>query len=234
VALENGYIWTAAAIALSYNSTYDRLLDEPHTEPPSLQKNALSNTQLQLSAELRQKLGDNPPAETEDADHSGAVGVFGLAKTVTEERHMFTNHSTAAVPVTQPVTSTAPPKPKTALSKLVEFPGDPARLAELLCDESVSLNGRDMYGITALMKFAAWNKVELLRMILSRLTAEEVNTTGGKQRLPLLHYCVDMDAYEALRVLLEDDRVDKNMKDEHGRHIWESLYRSACESTHLS
>jgi hypothetical protein len=74
-----------------------------------------------------------------------------------------------------------------------------------------------MYGITALMKFAAWNKVELLNLLLPALSAEEVNVTGGKQKLPCLHYCVDMDAVEALCVLLADGRVDTASVDEHGR-----------------
>jgi len=65
-----------------------------------------------------------------------------------------------------------------ALSKLVEFPGDPTKLKELLSDPSVALNGKDMYGITALMKFAAWNKVDLLHLLLPLLDSEEVNTTG--------------------------------------------------------
>jgi hypothetical protein len=44
-----------------------------------------------------------------------------------------------------------------------------------------------------------------------------VNVTGGRQKLPLLHYCVDMEAWEALQLLLADGRVDVSAVDEHGR-----------------
>lgn len=198
---------------MSYNDTYDWSEDEPHNEALEIPPVVLTGTLLQLSTELRQKLSIPSSAE------SDSVGVFGLAKTVTEEKHMFGSEEEqkpSLLPVTQPAT-TATLRPKTALSKLVEFPGDPQRVAALLQDEGVALNGKDMYGITALMKFAAWNKVELLQMLLPRLTVQEVNATGGKQRLPLLHYCVDMDAWEALSLLLEDRRVDLGACDEHGR-----------------
>ena len=40
---------------------------------------------------------------------------------------------------------------------------------------------------------------------------------GGKQRLPLLHYCVDMGANSTLTVLVDDYRVDQCAVDEHNR-----------------
>jgi len=145
----------------------------------------------------------------------------------------------------------AGPLAKVALSKLVEYPGDPQKLRDIIVSSigtegigtytdkgsaglvgtaasskpssgtgsstMVDLNGKDMYGTTALMKFAAWDKVDLLAILLPYLTAEEINTTGGKEQLPCLHYCVDAYAIRALRVLLEDNQVDKLARDQHGR-----------------
>lgn len=113
---------------------------------------------------------------------------------------------------------------KIALSKLVEFPGDPSKLQTQLQDRKIALNGKDMYGLTALMKFAAWDKVDLLQLLLPHLNTNEINVTGGKQKLPLLHYCIDMGASRTLTVLLGDKRVDQNQRDEHGRTFQEHAH----------
>lgn len=171
----------------------------------------------------------NPPAYSSaspDAVH--AMSPAGASPTHITTPHINTN--TSATPnnatqinATSPTHNTTTASPthintgKMALSKLVEFPGDPAKLKTLLEDANIALNGKDMYGITALMKFAAWNKVDLLHLLLPHLNTEEVNTTGGKQRLPLLHYCVDMGANSTLTVLVDDYRVDQCAVDEHNR-----------------
>ena len=54
-----------------------------------------------------------------------------------------------------PVTSCAASTTR-ALSKLVEYPGDPSALTALLNDDTVDAGGKDMFGVTALMKFSAW------------------------------------------------------------------------------
>lgn len=212
VALENGYIFTAAAIAEHYDSSYNRLLDEPEFAAP--EQPAADLVHVALAAELKKKLSVHP-VEVLDETGGPENGIFGLAPTTTVERQMFACSS--ASKTADAAEAVKPLKAKMALSKMIEFPGDPVRLAELLQDETVAPNGKDMYGITALMKSAAWNKVELVKMLLPALSTEEVNVTGGKQKLPCLHYCVDMDAVEALRVLLADERVDTSSVDEHGR-----------------
>ena len=236
--MENGYIVTAAAIALSYSEDYNRKDDEPENSKSPLVAATLNltpkltSTQAMLAAELRTKLNfHSASAGADDCDaplgcaNTGtgtSLSKFGLACTVTDEKHIFKD-ITERTPM-KIATSVAPHPPKVvqpALSKLVEFPGDPVRLAELLNDESIALNGKDMYGLTALMKFAAWDKVELLQLLLPRLSAEDIAVTGGKQKLPLLHYCVDMDAWHALRCLLKDNRVVASQVDEFQRTFME-------------
>lgn len=149
------------------------------------------------------------------------------------------------------------PKQKLSLSKLIEYPGDPLQLNDILlpyhqlqsvtCDDNsncidssdkkyivdnqmeqygknIDLNGKDMYGLTALMKYAAWNKVDLVRMLLPYLTAEQVNTRGGSkdQQYTCLHYCIDMEAVDTLAFLLKEaisngGKVDTTAVDAQGR-----------------
>eukprot|EP00388_Colpodella_angusta_P032593 GDKK01027073.1.p2 GENE.GDKK01027073.1~~GDKK01027073.1.p2 ORF type:complete len:208 (+),score=30.75 GDKK01027073.1:1-624(+) len=147
--------------------------------------------------------------------------VHAISHVCVSPAHMNTpshiHSTTSGTASTSAVSPTHIDTGKTALSKLVEFPGDPVKLKTYLEDPNVLLNGKDMYGITALMKFAAWNKVDLLHLLLPHLNCDEVNTTGGKQKLPLLHYCVDMGANSTLTVLVEDYRVDQCAVDEHNR-----------------
>lgn len=193
--------------------------------------NTAAHLQSVFASELKAKLAVGSCSHTSCSEASESLSVYslGLHHTVPFERHMFSDSTsvsgtkpaapvtTSSVPTIAATSAPAQAKPKTALSKLVEFPGDPAKLREYLADDSIALNGKDMYGLTALMKFAAWDKVDLLEILLPRLSAEEVNATGGKQKLPLLHYCVDMDAANTLRVLLRDTRVDQEAVDECGR-----------------
>lgn len=242
VARENGYTKTASAIsALCRDETKEEIKDESAIAPVDrpvipLQSVFASELRAKLATGVSQRLQSN----LESTDATPYVSNLGLHHTVPNERHMFADSTTLATdtdilphtltptstatpaivstpaPIPAPTTA-APAKPKMSLSKLVEFPGDPVKLKAHLEDQNIALNGKDMYGLTALMKFAAWDKVDLVEMLLPRLSAEEVNTTGGKQKLPVLHYCVDMDAVHTLRALLRDTRVDQAAVDEHGR-----------------
>lgn len=57
-----------------------------------------------------------------------------------------------------------------ALSKFVEFPGDPVMVEKLLREGKVDPAGLDMFGWSALHKFAAWDKVDLLALLMPFLT----------------------------------------------------------------
>lgn len=132
--------------------------------------------------------------------------------------------SSAAPPVQDHVASSAalhrsvqPVARKTALSKVIEFPGDANFLQAVLHSQDCSydINGKDMFGLTALHKFAAWNKVELLDMLLAQ-DSIEVNVSGGKIGTPL-HAAADMAALAAVSRLLQDPRLDRNALDSCGR-----------------
>lgn len=213
MALENGYSQSAAALERAYAPTYDITLDLPEITTPVI---AINPQQVSMAEELKQRLL-LAGIKKVDNRNDNLPKSFRLAKTVTEEKTIFASQPSTANITEVAQSNTVRPIPKMALSKLVEFPGDESHLRELLLDPSVALNGKDMYGLTALMKFAAWNKVNLLEILLPHLTTEEINTYGGRSKLPLLHYCVDMDASTALERLLQDGRVDVNARDEYGR-----------------
>ncbi len=180
-------------------------------------KTALSAEELSNAVEFASRIEVVPSL-------SSPSGGDGTVRDVSDVQIRSRSNTSSSPPTihshraTSPVgTSPTHASDKIALSKLVEFPGDPAKLQTQLQDHKIALNGKDMYGITALMKFAAWDKVDLLELLLPHLSASEVNVTGGKQKLPLLHYCVDMGASHTLSVLINDNRVDQGSRDEHGR-----------------
>jgi hypothetical protein len=71
-----------------------------------------------------------------------------------------------------------PPPSLTALSKVVEFPGDFIAIDQMLRDRTVNPAGKDMFGLTALHKFASWNKVDLLRLLSPHLSKADFNVQG--------------------------------------------------------
>ena len=124
----------------------------------------------------------------------------------------------AAVPA-----STRPTLPrKPALSKLVEYPGDAAAIAALLAAGSVEPSGRDLYGLSALHKFVAWDKRDLCEMLLPHLGAGDFSAAGGPDQQTVLHAAADMGGCRALQLLLERHAegklwLDLEAKDKHGR-----------------
>lgn len=106
---------------------------------------------------------------------------------------------------------------KRSLSKLVEFPGDPEKVKLLVLDETIDLDGKDMFGLTALHKVCAWDKVDLLAILLPYLSMEQVNSVGGKEGYYPLHHCVALGAKRTLQYLLTDPRVDIQLKDKANR-----------------
>ena len=124
----------------------------------------------------------------------------------------------AAVPA-----STRPTLPrKPALSKLVEYPGDPATIAALLAAGSVDPSGRDLFGLSALHKFVAWDKRDLCEILLPHLGAGDSGAAGGPDQQTVLHAAADMGGCRALQLLLERHAegklwLDLEAKDKHGR-----------------
>ena len=114
-----------------------------------------------------------------------------------------------------------------SLSQLIEYPGDPDQIKALLqtrkatSGRDIDINGKDMYGLTALHKICSWNKVDLLEILLPHLSSEEINTTSTVEGSSALHFCVEYSALQALRFLLSDTRVDTNVKDKRNRDYLE-------------
>jgi len=63
-----------------------------------------------------------------------------------------------------------------ALSKLIDFPGNVEEIKGFLKDPKIDPAGKDAFGLSALQKFASWNKTELIDLILPRLTVEQINS----------------------------------------------------------
>jgi ankyrin repeat protein len=89
-----------------------------------------------------------------------------------------------------------------ALSKLVEYPGDVAAIeASLSSPETVDPSGRDSFGLTALMKFASWDKVDLMDLLLAGLAAAARSPGEPQSRdviLRHLHESSPADGFTAL------------------------------------
>eukprot|EP01039_Chlorochromonas_danica_P001739 gene1739-1899_t len=131
-----------------------------------------------------------------------------------QQVQQMVNLSTAPPAISTNVTRTTTITSKPALSKFVEFPGDREQLAIWLKspnDMPYNINGKDMFGLTALHKFAAWDKVDLLDLLLAcpeiqlNLIAPNVGTA--------LHSAVEMGAEGAVRRLLQEPSLDCNALD---------------------
>ena len=107
---------------------------------------------------------------------------------------------------------------KIALSKKIEYPGDPVLITDMLLKPlEYDPCGKDMFGWTALHKFCAWDKVDLLELIFPYLSVEAVNIPGGKDGLTCLHMCVDMGSKHALEYLLKSGKTNLSILDKLGR-----------------
>ena len=97
-----------------------------------------------------------------------------------------------------------------SLSQKVEYPGDPTSLSMMLSrPEEYDVTGTDMYGWTALHKFAAWDKVDLLRLLVPHINDADLNSVAGPEKGTCLHACVDMGARHSLCFLLSLNKINR-------------------------
>ena len=75
-----------------------------------------------------------------------------------------------------------------------------------------------MFGIAAIHKFASWDKVDLLILLLPFLTDEEINAVGGinTNKGSCLHFAVEMNAVNAIKFLMQSTRLDLSIIDKNG------------------
>ena len=90
-------------------------------------------------------------------------------------------------------------------------------MARLLEADEVEPHGRDMFGLPALHKFAAWDKLDLLELLLPRLDGAQLNQLCGAEKRSALHACADMGALRTARRLMDDGRIDARALDGKGR-----------------
>uniref|UniRef100_A0A7S2FB57 Uncharacterized protein n=1 Tax=Octactis speculum TaxID=3111310 RepID=A0A7S2FB57_9STRA len=109
---------------------------------------------------------------------------------------------------------------RVALSKVVEYPGDPAEVQNQLEAGLTDPTGRDMFGVTALMKFAAWDKVDLLDLLLNYLgpmSTDALNAQSPADGFTALHHAADMGAMRTYNRLTEAEGISLGVKDKRGR-----------------
>eukprot|EP01038_Epipyxis_sp_PR26KG_P006753 gene6753-9254_t len=110
---------------------------------------------------------------------------------------------------------------KKSLSKFIEYPGDKLSIIEMIeSPDEYDVNGKDMFGWTALHKFACWNKVELLKLLTS-IACVDMNVKGSKDQFTCIHCCVDMESINALEYLLADNRIDLTIADKQNRTAYD-------------
>lgn len=97
------------------------------------------------------------------------------------------------------------------MSKLIEAPGDPHVLATLLHAPDVDPAGLDSFANNAILKVSAWNKPELIELLLPHLTDAELNATAGADVMTPLHMAVVMGAHQSLQTLLDSSRFGPSL-----------------------
>ena len=74
-----------------------------------------------------------------------------------------------------------------------------------------------MFGLAAIHKFASWDKVDLLRIIIPFLSDDEINEVGGKNKGSSLHFAIEMNALNAFKFLMNCPRIDKSIVNINGK-----------------
>ena len=123
----------------------------------------------------------------------GQLGAVKLKKATTVEKKMFR----AGEGATTATAASRPTDGRTALSKLVDFPGDLAAIAAHLENPAkIDPAGADAYGLTALHKFASWNKSEYLQLLIPKLAKQDLDAPDPYGKTAL-HWAVEMASVAA-------------------------------------
>lgn len=155
----------------------------------------------------------------------GGIGGIKLKKTNTVVKTMF-KAGEGDVKSTSGAVNTQPRDPRRALSKLIDFPGDLEEIRGHLENKEegstgVNPGGKDSYGLSALHKFASWNKTDYLDLLIPCLTAEELNVKCPEGKTAL-HYAVEMAGVAAVKNLVAAG-LDLDARDGKGRTVQEIL-----------
>ncbi len=111
-----------------------------------------------------------------------------------------------------------------------QYPCPAGVLAALLADPALDVHGRDMFGLAAVHKLAAWGDAAALALLLAHGDAGAVNGAGSGSYsrgavvnmrdaagATPLHHAVAMGAAATAAALAGDAAVDRGLRDGHGR-----------------
>jgi ankyrin repeat protein len=203
-------IWDRTPLKVSRDNGYAHLFgDELGTEtvsPANAGIETIRTNRPEIVAEFMQTLSDKK--KNQSYKTAPSVVLRHIFSDTTETVHTTAQDTVNAFQVIQSSAGTS-------LSKLVEYPGNKAEVEALLRRSDVQVNGKDMFGLTALHKFAGWDQPDLLHLLLSRDDVN-MNPTDANGWTPL-HTCVDMGARRTLTMLVEDRRVVVDVRDKRGR-----------------
>ena len=141
----------------------------------------------------------------------GAGGLLGLGgvklkKTSTVLKTMFKTEEGAVKAPEEGGNAkarAAPLDPRRALSKMIDFPGDLDEIRRNIEDkEGCNPAGCDFYGLTALHKFASWNKTDYLSLLLPVLSRDDLEAKCPQGKTAL-HYAVEMASVAAVLELVK-------------------------------
>jgi hypothetical protein len=140
----------------------------------------------------------------------------------------------------EPTISQQPPPSRTipanvlALSKVMEYPGDVVHLMSLSpyfvsTNEGLhpdrrwyNVNGRDMFGLTALHKACSWNKADIVGLLLKQdgidLNQQVPATMQEFAGWSALHFCVDGASLGCLEALLSSTHASVDLQARNARN----------------
>mmetsp|Transcript_14340 Transcript_14340/g.43034 ORF Transcript_14340/g.43034 Transcript_14340/m.43034 type:complete len:292 (-) Transcript_14340:254-1129(-) len=144
----------------------------------------------------------------------GQLGGIKLKKTTTTVKTMFRAGEGGTGTATATAGATQSADGRRALSKLIDFPGDKEAIAGHLANSAkIDPAGADSYGLTALHKFASWNKVEYIEMLLPHLSPEAIGAKDPEGK-NALHWAVEMASVGAVKALV---RAGINVEERDGK-----------------
>jgi ankyrin repeat protein len=176
----------------------------------------LRNKVQAISDEYKKIKNDKPVIAEETKNEqskliSAALGgaLKGLKKVEVAEKTMFAKAEGGT-------TRTATPPSAPSLSRLIDFPGDKEEIKKILNNPKIDAGGKDSYGLTALHKFASWNKVEFIELLLPYLSPQQINEQDPDGKTAL-HFACEMASVAAVTRLVQCKDVNKQIKDKKGR-----------------
>jgi ankyrin repeat protein len=244
VAVENGHNDVASLLRPDYTEAdivkcRSRQLEDRSNEMVSAADRNFLTSDFLCKLQQRKKTADDAP-ECEGQKDRGKIIVRNIFSC--HEDNIFGAvklRSVASVAKTEPPSAAVGDKPHTvmvcgapgplqvldarkkiAVSQKVEYPGNLDELNLMLASpDRYDVLGKDMFGLTALHKFASWDKDELVHALLTSGAAcmppEGVNLVCP-QGFTALHYSVEFGAVRTLKRLLLDSRIDKSIVDKNG------------------